>query len=99
MAMRHSPREARKKGPIDETVSSELTDDQCNEVNVLLDEFADVMSYLPRLTTFGVHQIKLISYKFIRSKPYQLPFTSRDTVCEEVRKMMEAGVIEPPDSR
>lgn len=81
------------------TVSPESTDDQCNDVNVLLDEFPDVMSYLPRLTTFGVHQIKLISNKLIRSKPYPLPFTSRDTVCDEVRKMLEAGVIEPSDSR
>lgn len=93
-----SPREARKEGSIDVTVSAELTDDQCNDVHVLLDEFSDVLSDLPGLTTLGVHQIKLTSDKPIRSKPYPLPFTSRDTVCEEVRKMLEAGVIEPSDS-
>lgn len=93
-----SPREARKEGPIDVTVSAELTDDQCNDVHVLLDELSDVLSDLPGLTTLGVHQIKLTSDKPIRSKPYPLPFTLRDTVCEEVRKMLEAGVIEPSDS-
>lgn len=93
-----SPREARKEGPIDVTVSAELTDDQCNDVHVLLDEFLDVLSDLPGLTTLGFHQIKLTSDKPIRSKPYPLPFTSRDTVCEEVRKMLEAGVIEPSDN-
>lgn len=90
-----SPREARKEGPIDVRASAELTDDQCN---VLLDEFSDVLSDLPGLTTLGVHQIKLTSDKPIRSKPYPPPFTSRDTVREEVRKMLKAGVIEPSDS-
>lgn len=95
-----SPREARKEGPIDVTVSAELTDDQCNDVHFSLDEFSDVLSDLLGQKTLGVHQIKLTSDKPIRSKPYPLPFTSRDTVCEEVhvRKMLEAGVIEPPDS-
>lgn len=93
-----SPREARKDGPIDVTVSAELTDDQCNDVHVLLDGFSDVLSDLPGLTILGVHQIKLTSDKPIRSKPYPLPFTSRNIVCEEVRKMLEAGVIEPSDS-
>lgn len=93
-----SPREVRKEGPIDVTVSAELTDDQCNDVHFLLDEFSDVLSDLPGLTTLGVHQIKLTSDKHIRSKPYPLHFTSRDTVCEEVRKILEAGVVEPSDS-
>lgn len=56
-----SPREARKEGPIDVTVSAELTDDQCNDVHVLLDEFSDVLSDLRGLTTLGVNQIKLTS--------------------------------------
>lgn len=64
----------------------------------MLDEFSDVFSDLPGLTTLGVHQIKLTSDKLISTKPYQLPFSSRDTVCEEVRKILEAGVIEPSDS-
>lgn len=73
-----SPREARKEGPIDVTVSAELTDDQCNDVHVLLDGFSDVLSDLPGLTILGVHQIKLTSDKPIRSKPYPLPFTLRE---------------------
>lgn len=93
-----SPREARKEGPIDVTVSAESTDDQCNDVHFSLDEISDVLSDLPGKKTLGVHQIKLTSDKPIRSKPYPLPFTSRDTVCEEVRKMLEAGIIEPSDS-
>lgn len=71
MAMRHwstrQPREVRKEGPIDVTVSAELTDDQCNDVYFLLDEFSDVLSDLPGLTTLGVHRIKLTSDKPIRS--------------------------------
>lgn len=91
-----SPRETRKGGPIDVTVSAELTDDQCNDVHVLLDEFSDVLSDLPGLTTLGVHQIKLTSDKPIRRKPYPLPFTSRETVCEEVRKMPFEGPYYSP---
>lgn len=50
------------------------------------------------MTTLGVHDIKLTTNEPVRTKPYPLPFVSRDTVCEEVRKMIEAGVIEPSSS-
>lgn len=50
------------------------------------------------MTNLGVHDIKLTINEPVRSKPYPLPFVSRDTVCEEVRKMIEAGVIEPSSS-
>lgn len=64
------PREARKEGQIDVTVSAELTDDECNDVHFLLDEFSDVLSDLPGLTTLGVYQIRLTSDKPICSKPF-----------------------------
>ena len=97
-ALIESPREARKEGPKDVTVSSELTDTQCSVVHTLLDEFSDVLSDIPGLTTLGVHQIKLTSNQPIRTKPYPLPFISRDDVCAEVRKMLASGVIESSDS-
>ncbi|XP_062613758.1 uncharacterized protein LOC134275492 [Saccostrea cucullata] len=90
--------ETKKEGPADVKVSDELTENEKAEVKTLLEDFSDVLSDVPGLTNLGVHHIKLTSDQPIRTKPYPLPFTSKDVVCDEVRKMVEAEVIEPSTS-
>ena len=45
-----------------------------------------------------VHSIRLVSSNPIRIRPYPFPFSTRTTVEEEVRSMLNMGVIEPSDS-
>lgn len=58
----------------------------------MLEEFSDVLSDVPGLTTLGVHQIKLTS-----DQPDQAITIHVKRHCDEVhvRKMVKAGVIEP----
>lgn len=93
-----SPGQERTEGAREVTVSDELSEEEKTEIRTLLDDFEDVLSDVPGVTTLGVHDIKLTTNEPVRTKPYPLPFVSRDTVCEEVRKMIEAGVIEPSSS-
>lgn len=93
-----SPGQKRTEGAREVTVNDELSEEEKTEIRTLLDDFEDVLSDVPGVTTLGVHDIKLTTNKPVRTKPYPLPFVSRDTVCEAVRKMIEAGVIEPSSS-
>ncbi|XP_062600904.1 uncharacterized protein LOC134262520 [Saccostrea cucullata] len=77
-----SPVETKKEGPVDVKVSDELTDNEKADVKTLLENVSDVLSDVPGLTNLGVHHIKLTNEKPTRTKPYLLPFTSKDIVCD-----------------
>ncbi|XP_062607411.1 uncharacterized protein LOC134269206 [Saccostrea cucullata] len=87
-----------KEKSSDVKVSDELTISEHEQVKSLLEEYSDVFSDIPGCTTLDEHHIKLTSDKPVRSKPYPLPFTTRDEVCEEVRNMINSGVIEQSNS-
>ena len=61
-------------------------------------EYSDVLTDSPGLTNLAKHVIRLTSDKPVRTKPYPLPFMSREIVCEEVRRMLETEIIEPSKS-
>ena len=63
-----------------------------------MNEFSDVLSDIPGYTPLIEHDIKTNSEQPIRSKSYAVPFSMRDVVDDEVRKMLELGIIESSDS-
>ncbi|GFO13479.1 Pol polyprotein [Plakobranchus ocellatus] len=69
-----------------------------SEVNDILDEFSDVLTALPGHTPCIMHNIELTTDVPIRVKPYPLPFSSQEFVCEETAKLLDLGVIEPSTS-
>ncbi|KAJ8046128.1 hypothetical protein HOLleu_09322 [Holothuria leucospilota] len=79
-------------------IDPRLTSDQATEIKLLLSEFKDVLTDVPGATTLEVHDIKLTCNDPIRSRPYPLPHALRGTVRDEVRKMLELGVIEESHS-
>ena len=50
----------------------------------LLEEFQDVFTDVPGLTTFGEHSICLTTDEPIHSKPYPIPHAMQDTVDKEI---------------
>ena len=52
----------------------------------------------PNLTHLAQHEIHLTTSDPIRNKPYQIPFALRNSVREEVKKMIEMDIIEPSES-
>ena len=75
-----------------------LPEDKLNELKELVFEFCDVFTDKPGTTTVAEHKIELTTTDPVRNKPYPLPFSTRETVKEEVAKMLEANVIERADS-
>ncbi|KAL8598062.1 hypothetical protein ACOMHN_062660 [Nucella lapillus] len=65
------------------------------DIQALLAEYTDVFSDLPNATTIEECRVDLTDDNPIRSKPYPVPFSQRETVKEEVEAMLKMGVIEP----
>lgn len=93
-----SPSQLNPEGPENVNISDELGERETHDIKTLLCKYSDVLTDAPGLTTLAKHEIRLTSEKPVRTKPYPLPFTSRETVCEEVRRMLETGIIEPSTS-
>ena len=75
-------------GPEGVDVNPELSKDDHHKVTLLLNEFSDVLSDIPGYTPLIEHDIKTNSEQPIRSKSYAVPFSLRDVVIDEVRKML-----------
>lgn len=82
----------------DVKVAKELSDKQQRQVSSLLFEFDDVLTDVPGITTVGYHDIQLIHDQPVRSRPYSLPHARRQVVKDEVKEMMDLGVIEQSTS-
>ncbi|XP_072164915.1 uncharacterized protein [Diadema setosum] len=94
----HIPTTKRTQGVGDVKVDTNLTDEQRRQVSSFLCEFEDVLTDVPGVTSAGEHDIKLTHSEPIRSKPYPLPHALRQVVKDEIKEMMDLGVIEQSSS-
>ena len=76
-------------------INPDLTESCKQDIESLLEEFSDVFTDIPGNTTLIEHDIRLTTTDPIRVKGYPVPFHLRETVKEEVEKMLQLGVIEP----
>jgi hypothetical protein len=79
-------------------INPDLTESCKQDIESLLEEFSDVFTDIPGNTTLIEHNIQLTTTDPIRVKGYPVPFHLRETVKEEVEKMLQLGVIEPSNS-
>jgi len=87
------------KGSIQECkIDDRLTTEQTEQMRGLLEEFQDVLSSKPGITNIGEHDIKITTDVPIRSKQYPIPFALKQIVIDEVKSMLDLGVIEPSES-
>ena len=82
----------------DVVINEALNEGQTNEVKCLLTKFTDVMSDVPGRTNVIECDIKVTTDEPIKTKPYPLPFATRETVQAEIQKMIQLGVVEPSNS-
>ena len=64
----------------------------------ILEEFQDVFTDVPALTTLGEHSITLTTDEPVHSKPYPIPHAMQETVDKELENMLQMGIIEPSTS-
>ena len=64
----------------------------------MLNEYRDVFSEVPGCTNIIEHKIVLTSDKPVRSKPYAVPFSMRDSLKCGIEAMIENKIIRPSTS-
>ena len=75
-------------------INQNLSTEEKEQVLSLVQEFSETFSDKPGRITLLDHDIKLIIDTLVRVKPYPLPFSMLETVGDEVRSVIDLGVIE-----
>ncbi|KAJ8268644.1 hypothetical protein COCON_G00138160 [Conger conger] len=75
-----------------------LTDRQRQDLRELVSQHRDVLSHLPGRTTKVHHDIVTEPGRRVRLRPYRIPEARRQTIREEVARMLDLGVIEESQS-
>jgi hypothetical protein len=79
----------------EDTVVRAVDPSFAREIKDLLSRYSEVFSDLPGTTNLEECTITLKDEHPVRCKPYPVPYAHRETVKEEVKAMLEMGVIEP----
>ena len=82
----------------DVLVNPELTQEQKAEVEALVKEFAEVLTDKPGTTDLVKHGLDTVNHEPAGMKQYPMPYAKQQAVEEEVKKMLDAGVIEQSNS-
>ncbi|XP_033756184.1 uncharacterized protein LOC117338928 [Pecten maximus] len=92
------PQLGRKESAEDVLVSELLTKPQRKDLTELMEEFVDVLTDMPGNTSLVEHDIKTTTSEPVRLKPHNIPFNMKETIRDEVDKMLKMGVIHPSKS-
>ena len=87
-----------KESVADVTTGSNLTDEQRSEFMDLANEFSSLFTEAPGTTDLAQHHIKLTSDEPVRSRPYPVPYSRRESLKKDIADMIKMGVIRESDS-
>ena len=87
-----------KESVADVATGSNLTDEQRSEFMGLANQFASLITEAPGTTDLAQHHIKLTSDEPVRSRPYPVPYSMRESLKKDIADMIKMGVIRESDS-
>ncbi|XP_040019919.2 uncharacterized protein LOC144383704 isoform X3 [Gasterosteus aculeatus] len=93
-----TPTESKEPGREEVQVGPSLSPHQRQMARELVDRNRDVFSSLPGHTEVTQHEIRTVPGKTVNQRPYRVPEAHKGAIQEEVRKMLELGVIEESQS-
>ena len=79
-------------------VGAELNGEQRNEVMEVLRRYEEIFTKIPRKASVIEHKIDLTDDRPIWCKPYPLPYAKRDEIREEIKNMMDTGIVRESSS-
>ena len=86
-------------GGIDDiNINPDLTVVQQAHVREINSDYSDTFTTRPGCTTLIEHNIKLTTDTTIRVKQYPLPFSTMETIKDEIKEMIDLDIDEPSDS-
>ena len=82
----------------DVATGDNLTDEQRAEFIDLVSQFQSLFTEAPGTTSLAQHHIKLTSDQPVRSRPYPVPYSLRESLKKDITDMMKMGVIRESSS-
>ena len=79
-------------------MDSLLTEEQKQQLKDLCKEFDDVLTDVPGRTSVIEHKVVLNSETPVYKRPYTMPYAVREKVEQEVKNMLNAGIVEKSKS-
>ena len=79
-------------------MDSLLTEEQKQQLNDLCKEFENVLTDVPGRTSVIEHKVVLNSETLVYKRPYTMPYAVREKVEQEVKNMLNAGIVEKSKS-
>ena len=79
-------------------VEAELNAEQQNEVMEVLRRYEEIFTEIPGKASVIEHKIDLTDDRSIRCKPYPLPYAKRGEIREEIKNMMDSGIVRESSS-
>ena len=77
---------------------AKLSEKQKEEMELLLEEFNDVLQDKPGRIDMAEHSIETGTETPVRQLPYRIPYAQREEMMKEVQRMEEMGVVQPSKS-
>nr|XP_006823664.1 PREDICTED: uncharacterized protein LOC100372741 [Saccoglossus kowalevskii] len=87
-----------KESVADVKYGRNLTHDQEQSVRCLVHEYKHIFTDLPGTTNLIQHRIQLRTDEPIRSRPYPVPYSVRESLKEDIQSMLKMGVIRETES-
>ena len=87
-----------KESVNDLAIGDNLSHEQRAEFMDIANEFQSLFTEAPGTTSLAVHHIKLTSDQPLRSRPYPLPYSLRESLKKDITDMMKMGVIRESSS-
>ena len=87
-----------KESIADVKISPGLNDTEHTELLGLVQEFSSLFTEASRTMNLVQHHINLTSDEPIRSKPYSVPYSMRESLKKDINDMMKMGVISESNS-
>ena len=74
-------------------IASNRSQIEQSQLRALLQEFSPVIQTTPGRITIVEHEIRVGETPPIRQRPYRIPYSQREVVRDEVKKMLEDHII------
>ena len=87
-----------KESVADVATGSNLTDEQRSEFMGLANQFSSLFTEAPGTTDLAQHHINLTSDEPVRSRPYPVPYSMRESLKKDIADMIKMRVIRESDS-
>ena len=79
-------------------VGAVLNGEQRNEVMEVLRRYEEIFTEIPGKASVIEHKIDLTDDRPIRCKPYPLPYAKKSKIREEIKSMMDTGIVRESSS-